>query len=34
VIISPAVSNEDAKQKYPDGWETPIKYIRIVKQPQ
>jgi len=33
VIIVPAVSNEAAKQKYPDGWESPIKYIRIVKQP-
>ncbi len=33
VIIVPAVSDEAAKQKYPDGWESPIKYIRLVKQP-
>ena len=33
VIILPAVSDEDAKVKYPDGWETPLPYIRKVKQP-
>ena len=34
VIISPAVSDDDAKKKYPDGWETPLPYIRIVPQPK
>ena len=34
VIIVPAVSDEEAKEKYPDGWESPKPYIRIVPQPQ
>jgi alkyl hydroperoxide reductase subunit AhpC len=34
VIISPAVSDEEAKQKYPGGWKTPKPYIRIVAQPK
>ena len=34
VIIVPAVSDEAAKEKYPDGWKTPKPYIRIVPQPQ
>lgn len=34
VIILPAVSNEAAKEKYPDGWEEPLPYIRIVPQPE
>lgn len=34
VIIVPAVSDEDAKQRYPDGWRAPKPYIRIVPQPQ
>ncbi len=34
VIIVPAVSDEDAKAKYPDGWRAPKPYIRIVPQPQ
>jgi alkyl hydroperoxide reductase subunit AhpC len=33
VIIVPSVSNEDAEAKYPDGWESPLPYIRLVKQP-
>ena len=33
VIIAGSVSNDEATQKYPDGWETPKPYIRIVKQP-
>ena len=33
VIIVPAVSDEEAKETYPDGWETPLPYIRIVPQP-
>ena len=34
VIILPAVSDENAKAKYPDGWEQPLPYIRIVPQPK
>ncbi|GBF27385.1 alkyl hydroperoxide reductase subunit C [bacterium MnTg02] len=33
VIIVPAVSDEEAKEKYPDGWEAPKPYLRIVPQP-
>src|SRR6476659_4296220 len=33
VIILPSVSEEEAKQKYPDGWDSPRPYIRIVTQP-
>ena len=34
VIILPAVSNEEAKKKYPAGWKSPLPYIRIVPQPK
>ncbi len=34
VIIVPAVSDEEARKRYPDGWESPKPYIRIVPQPQ
>jgi alkyl hydroperoxide reductase subunit AhpC len=34
VIIVPAVSDEQAKEKYPDGWKTLKPYLRVVKQPQ
>ena len=33
VIILPAVSDEDAKKAYPDGWKAPKPYLRIVPQP-
>ncbi len=33
VIILPAVSDEEARAKYPDGWQQPLPYIRIVPQP-
>lgn len=33
VVIVPSVSNEDAEKKYPDGWETKLPYLRVVKQP-
>jgi alkyl hydroperoxide reductase subunit AhpC len=33
VIILPAVSDEDARAKYPEGWQQPLPYIRIVPQP-
>jgi hypothetical protein len=34
VIIVPAVSDEEAKQKYPEGWKTVKPYLRIVHQPK
>ena len=34
VIITAAVSDEEAKQKYPGGWKSPRPYIRIVPQPK
>jgi alkyl hydroperoxide reductase subunit AhpC len=33
VIIAGSVSDEEAKETYPDGWESPRPYIRIVPQP-
>jgi len=34
VIIVPAVSDDEAKQKYPEGWKAPRPYLRIVPQPK
>ena len=34
VIIVPAVSDEEAKVKYPEGWNTLKPYLRVVKQPK
>src|SRR5690349_15624064 len=34
VIILPAVTDEEAKQKYPGGWKSPKPYLRIVAQPK
>ncbi|TCK21769.1 peroxiredoxin [Pseudonocardia endophytica] len=34
VIIAGSVSDEDAKKIWPDGWQSPRPYIRIVPQPQ
>lgn len=33
VIIVPSVTDEQAKQAYPDGWETKKSYLRLVDQP-
>ncbi len=33
VIIAGSVSNDEAKEIYPDGWNEPRPYIRIVPQP-
>jgi alkyl hydroperoxide reductase subunit AhpC len=33
VIILPAVSDEDARKAFPDGWKAPKPYIRVVPQP-
>ena len=34
VIIVPSVSDEEAREKFPDGWKTLKPYLRIVKQPK
>ena len=34
VIIVPAVSDEAAKEKFPEGWDAPKPYLRIVPQPE
>ena len=34
VIIAGSVSDEEARQTYPDGWMAPRPYIRIVPQPK
>jgi len=34
VIIVPAVSDEQAREKYPEGWKSPRPYLRIVSQPE
>ena len=34
VIIPPSVSDEQAKQKYPNGWKTLKPYLRIIPQPR
>jgi alkyl hydroperoxide reductase subunit AhpC len=33
VILAGTVTNEQAKERYPDGWEEPKPYIRIVPDP-
>jgi alkyl hydroperoxide reductase subunit AhpC len=33
VIIVPAVSDEEARQRFPKGWKAPKPYLRIVPQP-
>jgi thioredoxin-dependent peroxiredoxin len=34
VIILPTVSDDEAKQKFPNGWKAPKPYLRIVPQPK
>ena len=34
VIIAGSVSDDEARQKYPEGWKSPRPYLRIVKQPK
>jgi alkyl hydroperoxide reductase subunit AhpC len=34
VIILTSVSEEEAKQKFPEGWRSPRPYLRIVAQPK
>jgi thioredoxin-dependent peroxiredoxin len=33
VIIVPAVSDDEARQRFPEGWKAPKPYMRIVAQP-
>lgn len=34
VIIVPAVSDDEAREKFPDGWKTLKPYLRVVHQPK
>jgi alkyl hydroperoxide reductase subunit AhpC len=34
VVISGSVTDDQAREKYPDGWEAPRPWLRIVPQPQ
>jgi hypothetical protein len=34
VIIAPSVSDEQARQQYPGGWQAPRPYLRIIPQPR
>ncbi len=34
VIIVPSVSDDEAKQRFPQGWKAPKPYLRIVPQPK
>jgi alkyl hydroperoxide reductase subunit AhpC len=34
VIIAGSVSDDEAREKYPDGWDSPLPYIRVVPQPR
>jgi alkyl hydroperoxide reductase subunit AhpC len=33
VIIVPSVTDEQATERYPEGWHSPLPYLRLVKQP-
>ncbi len=34
IVISPSVSEEEAKKLYPDGWKTLTPYLRVARQPR
>jgi alkyl hydroperoxide reductase subunit AhpC len=34
VVIAGSVSDDEAREKYPEGWDSPKPYIRIVPQPR
>jgi len=34
VVILPSIADEAAKEKYPDGWDAPLPYLRFVPQPK
>jgi peroxiredoxin (alkyl hydroperoxide reductase subunit C) len=33
VIIAPSLSDEEAKERFPEGWETKTPYLRVTRQP-
>ena len=33
VVIVPAIKDDEAKKKYPDGWRAPLPYLRFVPDP-
>lgn len=33
VVIVPSVSDEEAKQRFPEGWKAPVPYLRLVGMP-
>ena len=33
VVIVPSVSNEEAEKRYPQGWKSPVPYLRLVEAP-
>ncbi|MEM8775616.1 MAG: peroxiredoxin [Pseudomonadota bacterium] len=33
VVIVPSVSNEEAEKRFPDGWASPLPYLRLVEAP-
>jgi thioredoxin-dependent peroxiredoxin len=33
VVLAGSVSDEQARERYPDGWRQPLPYIRIVPAP-
>lgn len=33
VVIVPAVSDEEAGKRFPDGWKAPVPYLRLVEMP-
>jgi hypothetical protein len=34
VILTAAISEAEAKEKWPGGWKTPKPYIRVASQPK
>jgi hypothetical protein len=34
VIIGTGLSDDEARERFPEGWTAPRPYLRIVKQPQ
>lgn len=34
VIISPSLSKDEAKERFPDGWDEKTPYLRVVRQPR
>ncbi len=33
VVIVPSVSDDEARQRFPDGWKAPVPYLRLVEMP-